>query len=94
VQSAASLRGGPPQELLPHVVRQAEQVRFRHRSPSVERFFDAIKHGVLCGGCHVAESDTSLHELSERLRGIRLKHSAHQLLELGGTWLVALAHVL
>jgi hypothetical protein len=35
-----------------------------------------------------------LHESSERLGGPRLKHAAHQLLELRGTWLVALAHVL
>jgi hypothetical protein len=79
--------------LLALVIRQAEQVRFGHRSPSVRRFFDAVEHGVISGGCHVTESDTSLHELSERLGGVRLEHSAHQPLELGGTWLVALAHV-
>src|SRR5262245_46514581 len=94
VQSAAGLRGGPREELLARGIRQAEQVRLCHRSPSVRRFFDAFKHGVICGGCHVTESDTSLDEFSERLRGIRLEHSAHEFLELGGTWLVALAHVL
>jgi hypothetical protein len=94
VQSAASLRGGPLHELLALVIRQAEQVRFGHRSPTVWRFFDAIEHGVICGGRHVSQSDASLHELSERVGGVRLEHSAHQLREFGRAWLVALAHVL
>jgi hypothetical protein len=94
VQSETSVRGGPLHELLALVIRQAEQVRFGHRSPTVWRFFDAIEHGVICGGGHVIQSDAPLHELSERVGGVRLEHSAHQLREFGRTWLVALAHVL
>jgi hypothetical protein len=94
VQSAAGLRGGALHELVALVIRQAEQVRLGHRGPSVRRFFDAVQHGVVGGGRHVPESDMSLDELSEGLGGVRLEHSGHQLLELGGTWRVAVAHVL
>src|ERR671923_1492106 len=92
MQSPARLSVGAHEELLALLVRQAAEVRLRHRGSSVGRFLDATEPGFIRVRSHVAERDLPHHELPERLGGMRIEHPAHECLELGRTWLVALTH--
>jgi hypothetical protein len=64
----------------------------RHRGAAVRRLLDAFEHGLVGVRREIPEGDLPQHEVPELLIGIRREHPPHQLLELGGAWLVGVAH--
>ena len=65
VESAAGLIAGALDEILALVVRQAEQVRLRHRGPSVGRFLDAVEQCLVRARRHVVQGGLSDDEVAE-----------------------------
>jgi hypothetical protein len=74
MQAAAGLHGGPLEQLVAHRVRQAAQVGLGHRGTAVRRLLDALEHGLVRVGRHVAEGHSPHDELPERLGGVRVEH--------------------
>src|SRR5829696_3400211 len=69
-------------------------MRLGHRCPSIRRLFYAVEQGIVHVWRYVLQNGLPDDEVAERLAGGRLEHPRHQLLELRGTWLVAIAHYL
>src|SRR5215213_6937760 len=74
------------------MIWQPEHVGLCHRIASVGRAFDALDQRVTRARRHVSERYLSDDEPLERLAGVRLEHASHQLLELSGSRVIALAH--